>query len=222
MTPPPGILSLPNGQWVLEHDSHLSRWAEQHGTIVSDPHLMKWLKPRIPAGAVVFDIGANIGDHTRQYLDWGHEVVAIEPHPLAYACLAHNCPEARCLNVAASAAAGSLNFMALDNAGASRIHKDGEWSVEAVRLDDMGLPAPGFVKIDVEGHEPLALIGMEDTIAKHKPIVFIEINQGALATNGSSREDVVMFFATLGYRRFEIYPPDAKETDPQFDYLITP
>ena len=51
-------------------------------------------------------------------------------------------------------------------------------SIEASvkRLDDIKLPdAPTIMKIDVEGHEAECLEGARGTIAKHRPIIFVEI-----------------------------------------------
>ncbi len=222
-TPPPGIEPLPNGQWVVEGDTHLGLWAKQKGTIVTDPHVFAFLKPHLTGVKVVYDLGANIGDHTRQYLDWGMQVVAIEPHPVTFRCLEHNCPDAVCLNVAASHEAGSLPFTGLDNVGASRVHKDGEWSVPAVAMDDVpDLPPPDFVKIDIEGFEPNAITGMAGTITRHKPILFMEANRGALEANGFTVEGLIEQVRSLGYREPILYPEGAKMDWPQFDMMFLP
>ena len=186
MNPPPGIETLPNGQWVVEGDTHLGLWAKQKGNIVTDPHVFLFLRPYLVDVEVVYDIGANIGDPTRAYLDMGKQVFAFEPHLLAARCLLNNCPEAVVYAWALSDEEGDLNFANLDNVGASRIRPDGENKVTAVRLDDLKLPPPQFVKIDVEGFEPRVLRGMKETLKKYRPIVFIEINEGALADNGFS------------------------------------
>jgi FkbM family methyltransferase len=221
-----GITVLPNGQWVITHDTHLSKWAMQHGSIVTDPNLFRFLKPFMDNVSVVWDIGANIGDHTRQYLDWGKTVVAIEPNPLAYECLAHNCPEAFTMNVAASDEAGSLRFMRLDNVGASRVRPDGDIEVPTVVIDnvnEMTSTVPQFVKIDVEGWELPALKGMVGTIAAHRPMIFCEINEGALAGNGvTPRELLDWIKGHLGECATHFYPPKAKLGDPQFDILFVP
>ena len=63
---------------------------------------------------------------------------------------------------------------------------DGRWNtgqrhvvpgdeVEVITLDSLGL-APGFVKLDVEGCELAALIGGEQTIRTHRPVVMLEEN----------------------------------------------
>lgn len=214
-----GIEELPNGQWVVEGDTHLGAWAKEHGSIVTDPHLFAWLKPFMEGVSVVWDIGANIGDHARQYLDWGKTVVAVEPEPLSFACLEHNCPEAMCLNVAASDADGELRFTRQENVGASMVSADGEIVVRAVALDSLELPAPGFVKIDVEGWEVTAIEGMRETLARHMPAIYVEINEGALARNGRTPDDILSLLRGIGYRDFTIYPPGCAWGDPQFDIL---
>lgn len=220
MNLPPGIEALPNGEWVVIGDTHLSNWAKQHGTIVSDPHLFKWLKPHLKDVKVVWDCGAAIGDHTRAYLDMGKTVVAFEPNPQAFLCLAHNCKDAKCHNVAVSSATGKLRFTPLDNMGASRITLDGPITVSAVPLDSMDLPAPNFIKLDVEGHEVSALIGMAQTLNKNLPTLFVEVNRGALAENGHSSADITNLLRDLGYSSFEVYPPTATWQDEQFDILV--
>lgn len=219
---PEGIEELSNGEWVVANDTHLGLWAKQHKSIISDPHLMQFLKPFLLSVGVIYDLGANIGDHTRFYLNLGKKVIAVEPNPLAFKCLEHNCPEAICLNLAASDSESVLRFVTLENVGASRIHPDGEIEVMGGRLDDLDLPNPGFVKLDVEGHELFALRGMRETLKDAMPIVFIEINRGALELNDTTPEDVKQFFVDLGYTQFQMYPASAKWEDPQFDLLIQP
>lgn len=223
MNPPPGIEELPNGQWVVEGDTHLGLWAKQKGHIVTDPHVFDFLYPYIKDCKVVWDLGANIGDHTFQYLEWGMDVYAFEPHPVTFECLNHNCPGAKCFNLAASDSYGSLNFTGLDNVGASRITKDGEWQIPAAALDDIpDLSPPGFIKVDVEGFEPFALTGMAGTITRHKPIIYIEMNRGALAANGASPEALHEQILSLGYTKVKPYPVRADFQWPQFDLLYLP
>lgn len=216
-----GIEQLPNGQWVVEGDTHLGLWAKQHGSIITDPHLFRFLKPHLADCKTVWDIGANIGDHARQYLDWGMAVVAVEPNPLTFECLRHNCPEALCLNVAASDAEGTLTFAPLANVGASRITPDGTVLVAALPMDGTreGFPVPDFVKIDVEGWEVAALNGMRKTLQAHKPILYVEVNRAALAANDRTPEDIVAILRETGYTDFTPYPSGIKWTDPQFDIL---
>lgn len=219
---PEGIEALPNGQWVVANDTHLGFWAKEHGQIITDPYLFKWMKPYLDGCKVVWDIGANIGDHTRQYLNWGMEVLAVEPNPLAYACLEHNCPEANCMNIAASDGKGWLNFEGCDNVGASYISTGGSVKVHCFPMDDFTTAPPDFVKIDIEGWELQALQGMEHTIIAHKPLVFCEINRGALARNNLTPMDVIGWMKARGYASNVFYPSDAIFEDPQYDILFIP
>lgn len=216
------IHTLPNGQKVVQGDTHLSKWAIDKGNIITDPSVFRFLKPHLRSALTVWDIGANIGDHTRQYLDWGMQVFAFEPHPLAYECLVHNCPDARCFELAASHGPGEVKLALLDNVGASRVHADGQYVIRAAALDDLDLPAPDFVKIDVEGWEHAVLTGMAGTITRHHPILFIEMNAGALAANGVTPEAIHDTIRSLGYEQWHEYPASAKWSDPQFDVLYLP
>ena len=230
MTPPPGIIEIPQtGQWVIEGDSHLSKWSLEKGTIITDPWLFRFLKDYLEDAGMgrhqrftIFDVGANIGDHCRQYLDWGCEVVAFEPNPLAFQCLSHNCPTADCRNVAASDKNGEASFMRLENAGASRIQAGGDILVKTAILDDLALPKPDFCKIDIEGHELSALIGMDRTIRECRPLVLCEINRGALAANHVIPDYIIGWFENRGYSSDVIYPARAKRSDEQYDILFLP
>lgn len=216
-----GIEELPNGQWILEDDTHISQWSREWGTIKCDPALFDILTALLTNVDVVWDIGAFIGDHTRFYLDLGKKVVAVEPNPLAFQCLSHNCPEAIVLNVAASDDIGTLRFVTSENAGASRVVYDGPIEVQSVRMDDMDIPTPGFVKIDAEGWEYEVIAGMSGTLQENHPLMFIEINDAALKVNGRSANDIVILLENLGYNKFQIHPSYVKWSDPQFDILVS-
>lgn len=219
----PRTETLPNGQWVVAGDTHFTVWSKQRGNIITDPHLMAWLKPHLAGVTVAWDIGANIGDHTRQYLDWGMQVVAIEPNPVPFACLEHNCPEATCLNIAASDHDGILRFSQLENVGASRVSDSGMLVVEGHKLDGMAIPDPGFVKLDIEGFEVFALRGMVEMLKRAKPILFIEVNRGALEANGHTPEDITSLLRDyVGYRSLKYYPENGEWHWPQFDLICKP
>jgi FkbM family methyltransferase len=216
------IEELPNGQWVIAGDTHLSKWSREWGTIKCDPALFDIMTPWLKDVKVVWDIGACIGDHTRFYLDLGKMVVAIEPNPLAFKCLEHNCPDAILLNYAASSQPGLLRFATNENAGASRVSSEGEIEVRAVRMDDMELPPPDFVKIDAEGWEYDVITGMAGTLNTFHPTIFIEINAASLEANGSSAGKVVNLLTSLGYTKFQIHQHEISSWDaPMFDAIIS-
>jgi FkbM family methyltransferase len=219
-----GIEILEHDLWVVAGDTHISQWVKEHGTLACDPCLFGIMKPWLdkPEISTIWDIGANIGDHTCFYLSLDKTVISFEPNPIAFKCLEHNCPKAHVLNIAASDKSGVLSFTSLDNVGASYIDNNGTVNVPAVSLDSMNLPDPQFVKIDIEGWEPYAIAGMSKTLKRCKPIVFVEVNKGALARNGFTYHDITNCFKELGYRHFTLIPENSKWDDEQYDVLIKP
>jgi FkbM family methyltransferase len=69
-----------------------------------------------------------------------------------------------------------------DFSGKLSFSDNGPWSVanhgavtcKSVRLDDLDLGAPAFIKIDVEGFEPNVLAGAHRLIAEARPLIFME------------------------------------------------
>jgi len=207
---------LPNNIAVIEGDTHISKWVEESGKLDHDEYALPIILEFIKDGDWVVDGGAFIGDHTRAYLDKvkaSGRVFAFEPNPDAYRCLAHNCPEARCEPFGLSSLAGSAGMEKSENAGASRL--SGGDSIVLVKLDDYDLPRLDFFKLDVEGMELEALKGAEKAINRFKPVMWIEINAGALAKNGVEPKDVEGWMKDHGYE-IEAFPDNL---GPQYDIL---
>jgi FkbM family methyltransferase len=75
--------------------------------------------------------------------------------------------------------------------------KSREITVPIVALDDLDLGSVGFIKIDVEGFEIDVLQGAMRLIKRHKPAIYIEIEQRR--HQGRSIEDIFEMIAGLGY-----------------------
>jgi FkbM family methyltransferase len=210
---------LDNGIAVIEGDTHISKWVEMEGRLDHDQNSLPIILEHIKEGDWVVDGGACIGDHTIAYLNkvgsQGH-VLAFEPNHLAFECLKHNCKGAACLPFGLSDLSGNAGILQNPNSGASRlVNGDG---IILVRLDDYELPRLDFLKLDVEGWELKALRGAESTIEKHRPIMWIEINKGALAEQGAEPKDIMRFLFDYDYD-FSPYP---EEGGPQYDLLCIP
>ena len=70
------------------------------------------------------------------------------------------------------------------------------YQVPAVTLDSLRLNALGFLKIDVEGHEPAVLDGGAETLRRCRPTIMIEHE---VSHAGDAFGDVFARLATLEY-----------------------
>jgi len=139
-------------------------------------------------GALVVEVGANIGAHTVQLARLaGHdgEVHAFEPQRIVFQALCANLALNQCANVFARQAAvgekaGTITVPPLDPAvrtnfgGVSLQGVTFGESVPLVTLDSLDLPACQFLKVDVEGMEVEVLRGSEQLIETHRPIMYLE------------------------------------------------
>lgn len=156
------------------------------------------------------DVGANIGRHAVMAARLGFDVVALEPDSQAWAFLeeniAENCPDAEVkpMNAAAWSNTTELVFHphahsdmgTIKDRDAHGVTMGEGYTVRAVRLDeylhDKGR-IPDLIKIDVEGAEYEALLGLTRTIVTGKPLVVLE----CLTSNRLA--EVTRFFSLHGY-----------------------
>lgn len=177
------IRQTTSGLWIIDGDSHISKWVEEKGQLEHDFQTLPLILPLIQEGDVVVDAGANIGDTCGPFLDRvgpTGKVFAFEPNPDAYACLVKNCPDASCYQVALSHEAVSYPFQRCENEGAGHITNNSTETVQAVTLDSFKLDRLDFLKIDVEGFEMHVLGGAYQTITSCRPMMLIEVNDAAL------------------------------------------
>jgi hypothetical protein len=79
----------------------------------------------------------------------------------------------------------------------AQISEGGSTVVEVRRLDDLRLPAPDFIKIDVEGHELEMLKGAERTLRDKRPGLMIENRLSAQDTAATLAP--LRFLESCGY-----------------------
>jgi FkbM family methyltransferase len=89
------------------------------------------------------------------------------------------------------------------NLGGVGFGEDGE-EVKAVTIDSLSLDACDFIKLDLEGAEPLALIGATETIKKLHPTVLFEHNHHQLSDKmyeefGAEKKTSFEILSSLGY-----------------------
>jgi FkbM family methyltransferase len=133
------------------------------------------------------DGGAHVGTWSRPMAAKFARVLAIEPSPDTCEALTENmrlfdCANVEIHNVALGAESGRVT-MALDaraaelqNTGGRYVQEavNGSVSIPRITLDSLELPTCGFLKLDIEGSEPLALLGARKTLKRCRPIVLFE------------------------------------------------
>jgi FkbM family methyltransferase len=191
------------------------------------------LKP----GATVLDVGANIGYFTLLFASLAGDtgiVYAVEPVPETTARLRENlaanptlAPRVRVFDCGFSTQDGTLpiNVMPPTNIGASHVptpviaddrerrHCPGARLISVpCRSGDslwreLGRPKIDLIKLDIEGHEPQALRGMQELLSTApSPIILAEVKKRFLAAAGESPEAVFGFLHALGYHAFDFLP----------------
>ena len=215
---------LPNNIAVIEGDSHLTKWVQECGRLDHDPTIAR-LCECIPAGTTAIDVGSSIGDHTVAYLRKAARVYAFEPNPVAFECLTHNCPGAIRHNVALGSRQGELYWRSsAPNYGASFLsatEQVGDIKVPVLPLDSYLIEGKiGYIKVDVEGWEVEFLKGAAVTIGAQKPVMYIEVNVGALARAGTSDKELLAKLAEYGYNTRPFIPGTDKHE--QWDAICMP
>ena len=188
---------------ILQDDTHLSRWIEQqHRLDADDQTILSKVCDLIPAGGVVVDAGASLGDHAARYATKAGLVHAFEPQPESFECLRQNCAGlgVRMYRCGLSDHEGEMTISKHTNVGASPIAANGDTPIKVITLDSLGL-APSLIKMDVEGHEVKALRGALLTILRCRPIMVIEVNIHGLKPAGFSIRDLWQALLWLEYPR---------------------
>ncbi len=110
------------------------------------------------------------------------------------------------------------------NRGGNRIVGKGSPSthrVEIVKLDDFApvrdLTKIDMLKIDVEGYELNVLRGAAYLLKKHKPVLFVELDDNNLKDQGDSALDLINFLLAIGYSEIR-HAEDKTEVLPTTDF----
>ena len=219
-------------QWGYKRTALLTDRMEAYGftgVTVLPPTVTRHIHP----GAWVIDAGANVGRVTAHLCHLAGprgRVWAIEPLPHNAARLRqlkdHNSlDDLTIYEGGLSVTAGRAELLLPeggDSAFASFAKTQGMTSALDVTtwpLDDLvyatdeGRRATddgqtvAFIKLDVEGYEPEALLGAERTLREMKPLVYCELNDILLRGAGSSSDDLLRQFVALGYTAAQTLPP---------------
>ena len=191
-----------------------------------EPMALAWVESILKPGDTVLDLGANLGVYSLQMASWvGEEGVVYAFEPLSsnlellQKSVAENNFESRIVVINSAVAdkqgRSSLLFieegsssggshLVADDAIAPPLHRFEE--VAVVALDDCELRRPiQFIKMDIEGAEPLACRGAETILAKDRPIILSEINPVHLKNVArASAQEFIWEMQERAYSCFEL------------------
>lgn len=122
------------------------------------------------AFGLALDCGAHRGVVTRLLLEHFDRVVSIEPSELAERIDAR----ARVIRACVGAEPARVGMAhGKENTGQRHVIDGDQYDV--ITIDSLNL-TPDFLKLDVEGMEFHAIVGAEQTIRAHRPVVILEEN----------------------------------------------
>ena len=183
---------------------------------------LDFIMKNIPSDALVIDVGANIGWYTlnlSKFLTNG-QVMAFEPFSKNHLALQSNIEANQFKNIKVyQIGLGNKNeklqirYNSADhNLGMASINLttyDYIEDIEVKRLDDftsqMDLSKLKFIKIDIEGFEFEALLGMAEILGKYKPLLLIEQDENVLQSKTPEVvEKIDEFLKAIGYKKYWI------------------
>jgi FkbM family methyltransferase len=170
---------------------------------------------------VVYDVGAFHGLLTLFFARQARQVISYEPNTRNHARLTENLRLnglsnviVRKMGLGARSELATMVASPLMPGGASIERRTVAGLLNSSRpvfseeisittLDDdireVSLPAPDFIKIDVEGAELAALSGARNTILSHKPRLFLEMHGETMSQKRKNVADIVVCLRELGY-----------------------
>lgn len=179
----------------------------------------------------ILDVGANIGWYAVRFAKRTPNslVHAFEPMPFSHSFLQRNIAinevagRVRSYNYGLSDVSGSFDFFIAPTSGtnASLLNVAAATDVRTVVGLTLTLDQwcsnhqvkPDFIKCDVEGAELLVFRGGRETLSEHRPVVFAELLRKWSKPFGYHPNDMLAYFADLGYECFAVGQSGVRRID---------
>ena len=168
--------------------------------------------------SAILDIGANIGEfafYSNKRFKEQIKIIAVEPDCIALECLEKNLMETSILiePVAASNKKVTQEFFIKTATADSSLHNPHGDSIRTVvglqRIDKIiknhRLKGPILIKMDTEGHEPEALLGLSEALNEVK---WISIDTGPERSGARTTEQVVKILSNFGFTQIQVSKQD--------------
>ena len=192
------------------------------------------IKKEIHSGDIVVDIGAHIGYYTLQFANLvgpTGKVYAFEPEPKNFELLKKNVQINKYDNVVliqkiVSDKDGIVEFFIskYDSIGNKLFKSNGEHGtkehaikMESITLDEYFKDSKekiDFIKMDIQGGEGKATLGMKNFLKKNNPKIIQEWWPDGIKQNHMNSEDHLKFLQQIGYHFYEIDAAEKKSVLP--------
>ena len=166
----------------------------------------------------LFDIGANFGAFSLATAHFGGTSIAVDASPIATRFLRLQTQlngyedNIRVVQACVSDSAGETEMLS------SGVFSDGYYRMtnnrsnseltktKAVTIDELTdqFGPPTHIKIDVEGYEGAVVRGAEKTLARLTPLLFLELHNEMIRSEGSDPNYVLDYLAEMKYEMFSI------------------
>jgi FkbM family methyltransferase len=212
---------MKDGFWMkLDPSQSVDRAMVTRGG-VWEPALRELIRYCVRPGDVFIDIGAHKGWATclaAQQVGKSGRVLSIDPDPRAFAALSENIKgngfsQVSAYQLAIGQSDGVINLSLTRTLGNTSTFPNyiaacdvvQEIRVQCMTLDSLlstfnmdGRDLP-LIKIDAEGAEPLIWKGMQETLARFKPMVAMEVNYASLDAAGLELAEFNQALENAGY-----------------------
>jgi FkbM family methyltransferase len=144
--------------------------------------------------------GGNVGVWASRLAAHFATVYTFEPDATNYECLKRNVPlNVKCQQAGLGAEPGRVG-MALVQGNAGAHYLSGPGPIPIVTIDSLDLTTCDLLILDVEGSEPAALRGAEQTIRQYRPVIMFEEKGLSERYYNIKRGTAEEFLKGLGYR----------------------
>jgi len=164
----------------------------------------------------LFDIGSHYGIFSLVAAHFGGTAIAVDPSPTATRMIRTQADLNKCtdriqiIQAAVSNAGGEIDLLS------TGVFSDGYFQMAtgrskrevtrtgAITIDQMvrQFGNPTHIKIDVEGHEAAVLRGASAALKQISPLLFVELHNEMIRTNGGDPASSLDELAQLGYETF--------------------
>jgi len=196
------------GLWLPDSDNYFGDIFEKEGGFQID-RLDKALS-YVTSWDMAIDGGAHVGTWSIRMSESFNHVLAFEPAPDTFECLCKNTegfPNIEQFNEALGDSTGLVESIddttRPGNTGSRFVKTTINGSIPMDSIDNLDLPSLGFLKLDLEGAELIALQGAEGTICEHKPVILVEVKKGMSERFNSEMYAPLHFLRDLGAREVD-------------------